>query len=65
MSIPDNVHRALSRLAVDGYWREDAKPVGEFWSGCTAEESESLNWEYYGAERIAFAMAELTKEPTT
>lgn len=63
MSIPSPVKKALSRLCIKGYWDADARPIGEFWSGCTAEESEALNWKYYGKTRVDAAIAELTKEP--
>lgn len=31
------------------------RPIGQFYSGMTADESEATNWEYYGAERLSEA----------
>jgi hypothetical protein len=48
---------ALAHLGVKGYWREDAKPIGSFYSGHTAAEAELVNWDRFGKDRLLAAYA--------
>jgi hypothetical protein len=37
---------------LDGQNNSEVRPVGQFYSGMTADESEAANWKYYGDERL-------------
>lgn len=42
---------------LDGQNKSDVRPVGQFYSGMTADESEAANWKYCGDERLRRAYA--------